>query len=216
MEAQLIERIADHLKVDAQVGDEQLTRVEDKVYRLFEQAGVVSEIAKLPEERFEIITDGVVALWKIDLIGRYIEKGDEEKIRGSDKSPESANEALRKQVKRELEGIGLNYHGVVKEWLPESVKLLVETALEKDPKKMYFHKEGIMFSPDHYITKLKQAGEYYKDIISGMYPPEERVSMDTYIAGEREESLYQMRTTFNNKLGSAVAALQPLPQENKK
>lgn len=78
------------------------------------------------------------------------------------------------------------------------------------------YKDGVMYGPDHYIKRLNNAGEYYKSVISGVYPSGERASMDIYIANEREESLYQMRTTFNNRLGGAVAVLQPLPQESKK
>jgi hypothetical protein len=215
MEAKFIERIADHLRADAQVYKEGSLRIGDRVFRLFERAGVADRIAELPKERFEIVADGVVALWKIDSIGKHIERKDEEKIRGSEKSSESVNEAVRKRVKGELEEIGRSYHGF-NEWLPESVRQLVKTALEKDSKKMYLHKEGIMFSPDHYIIRLRNSGRFYQDVISGVYPPEERASMDTYIKTEREESLHQMRTTFNVRLGNVVAGLQPLPQINKK
>lgn len=200
------------MKADEQVRSEGTSRIGDQVFRLFEQAGVINEIGKLPEKRFAIVTDGVTVLWKINSMGKFVEKMDKERIRGSEKSPESVNEAVRKQVEGELQQIRNNS----REWLPASVKQLVETALEKDPKKMYLHKEGIMFGPDHYITRLKNAGDYFKSIISGVYPPEQRTSMDKYISSEREESVYQMRSTFNNRLGNVVAALQPLPQESKK
>ena len=151
-------------------------------------------------------------IWKFFKRHKLIERKDEKEIRGSDKSSESVNEAVQKKVKGELEEIGHSYHGN-REWLPESVKNLVSAALETDEAKLGMRKDGVMYGPDHYITRLKNAGEYYKNVISGVYPSGERVSMDTYIANEREESLYQMRTTFNNRLGSAIAALQPFPQE---
>jgi hypothetical protein len=206
METKLFDRVAGRLELE-HLSDESFNRTADKVLDLFKRAGVVEEIGKIPEDRLNIVTDGVVALWKIDSIGRGVEKMDEEKLQGSEKSPETANDAVRKQVKGELDEIGRNYHGVIKEWLPESFKLLIGVALEKDPKRMSQLKEGVMFGPDHYVTRLNNAGEFYKNVISGVYPPEERDSMDKYLAGEREESVYQMRSTFNTRLSGVIASL---------
>ena len=211
METHIVDIISDRIKAG---GGERLIRVEDQVYRLLEQSGVVDEISKLPEGRQDLVAEGVAALWKIDAMGKSVEQRDESKLRGSEKSPQHVNEAVQKQVKGELDEIRYGYHGF-NEWLPGSVKLLVGTALETDPKKMYSHKEGIMFGPDHYITRLGRAGEFYSSVISGVYPPEERISMDSYITRERDESVHQMRTTFNTRLGGVVAALQPLPEGSK-
>jgi len=213
MEAQLFDRISDHLKSEHLQGQE--PRLEDRVFQLFKGAGVADEIAKLPEKRFDIVIDGVVALWKIDVMGKNIEQEDQAKIRGSEKSPQHVNETVQKQVKGELDEIGHSYHGF-NEWLPGSVKQLIGAALETDPERMHSHKEGIVFGPDHYITRLGRAGEFYSSVISGVYPSGERASMDSYITNERDESVHQMRVTFNTRLGGVVAALQPLPQESKK
>jgi hypothetical protein len=210
METQLIEKISGHLMSEHLQGEQHT--LEDRVIQLFKQARVADEAAKLPKERFDVVIDGIVALWKIDVMGRNVEEEDASKIRGSDRSPQHVNENVQKQVKNELDGIYHNFHGS-NEWLPGSVKQLIDTALETDPKKMYSHKYGIMYGPDHYITRLEIAGDSYKSIISSAYPYVERVPMENYITKDRVESIFQMRKTFNTDLGSVVASLQPLPTE---
>lgn len=180
---------------------------EAEVFSLVSNAGVSKEFGNLPDKLKSIVVDGLSGLWKIDRLGRDVERKDKEVVG-------SANE-MRHLVEENSEQIRRSHHGAVMEWLPLSTNFLIKAAVEKDAEKRRVYKDGVMSPPDGYIRKLNSVGYDYKERKPNIQDQSKREGVGAYLTGARDSDLGAMRNILFQRVGMVVAAIEPTSEKVK-
>lgn len=180
---------------------------EAEVFNLVNNAGVSKEFVNLPDKLKSIVIDGLSGLWKIDRLGRDVERKDKEVVG-------SAAE-MKHVVEENSESIKRSHHGAVMEWLPHSTNSLVKAAIEKDAEKRRMYKDGVMSPPDGYVRKLNSVSYDYKERKSNIQDQSKREGVGAYLTGTRDSDLGAMRSIIFQRVGMVVAAIEPTSEKTK-
>ena len=204
--------IVKSLQAEYRVFDLSQQTMEVQAHHLLDRLGLLEKGDKLDAERIEIVGKGIAALWKINLIGENVEESDKE-IVGNAKvevRPDATN--VKEVVNRQLDEIKKAHHNEP-DWFKDSVKNLVDAAVEVDPMHQKYLKKRVVDSPAGYFSALTKAADIYRSQSTQLSWATDSGKVERYLGVDRPDSLRQIRGILEGALGPDVSKLNPMPQK---